>query len=559
MYKIETDTIEFKNLEERPVVYFATEYGITDSLPIYAGGLGILTGDMVEQASKSGLPFIAIGLLFSEGFMVTNAPLVNIVDPLFAGFTLVRDSLGKEIKISVPMKEGIFIARAWQLVKGSARLFLLDFDIEENDEIKRGIIASLYPPEFEKKISQEILLGIGGIRLIKALDIHPSIYHLNEGHTAFALMALAVENAEKLGGFSKALETFKPFVVATKHTPLPDAGLFFSKNDAEIYLSSYFKEMKIPLDEFFSKGIMEADVNIFSATRFLVINAIRVNAVSLMHSKEEKKLHEHSTLFPITNGVSRDRWQSEKLKDADLLKPEVFWREHMKHKEELAETVKRISGQDLIPNALTIVWAKRLTPYKRPELIFSDPEKLFNILANPNMPVQIIISGDANLSDPNAVSLLSSIKSALDVEFFKGKVIYLPRYSMTLAQVLSKGGDIWLNTPVPEREACGTSGMKACFNGVLNLTTNGGWVAEAKHQNIGWVLSEENLNLQLYSTLKDEIIPLFFDRPKGIPTGWIEKMKVSISEIEKNYSAKRMLDDYVTKLYFPSDSDKGRV
>ena len=423
-------------------------------------------------------------------------------------------------------------------------------------ELKRDIVASLYPKEFEKKLSQEILHGIGGLRLIKALDIHPSIYHLNEGHTAFALMALAAENSEKLGGFTQALEKFKQFVVATKHTPLPDAGLFFSKNDAQIYLDAYFKEMKIPLDDFFSQGIMEADASIFSTTRFLVRNAVRANAVSKMHAFEERRLHVHSTLFAITNGVSRDRWQSDKLKDAALLKPEVLWREHMKHKMELAEVVKKNSGQELIPNALTLVWAKRLTPYKRPELIFSDPEKLFNLLSNPNMPVQIIISGDANLSDERAVTLLSAITSALEEDFFKGKIIYLPRYSMTLAKALSKGGDIWLNTPVPEREACGTSGMKACLNGVLNLTTNGGWVAEARHQNIGWVLGEENLSSQIYRTLEEEIIPLYFDRPKGVPLGWIEKMKVAVSEIEKNYSAKRMLDDYVSKLYFPKEESK---
>ncbi len=555
MYKIETDTLEFRNLQERPVVYFSTEYGISDNLPIYAGGLGVLSGDTFEQAAQSGIPFVAIGLLFSQGFMVTNAPLVNIIDPLFAGFTKVKDQSGSEIKISVPMKEGIFYAKIWQLVKGSARLFLLDFDLEENDEIKRGIMASLYPQEFEKKISQEILLGIGGIKLIKALDIHPSIYHLNEGHTAFALMALAAENTEKLGSFDKALEMLKPFVVATKHTPLPDAGLFLSKSDIETYLSPYLKEMKIPIDDFFSKGIAETDVNIFPTSRFLVRNSIRANAVSKMHAIEEKRLHPHSKLFAITNGVSREKWQAEKLKDAKSLSPEVLWKEHMNHKMELAEVVKRISGQDLIPNALTLVWAKRLTPYKRPELIFSDPEKLYSILGNPNMPVQIIISGDANLSDDRAVSLLTVIKSMLEIDFFKGKIIYLPRYSMSLAQILTKGGDVWLNTPVPEREACGTSGMKACLNGVLNFTTNGGWVAEVKHQNIGWVLSEENLSADFYRILQDDIIPLYFDRPKGVPLSWVEKMKVSISEIEKNYSAERMLDDYVTKLYFPVPED----
>ncbi|MFA6463681.1 MAG: alpha-glucan family phosphorylase [Candidatus Paceibacterota bacterium] len=554
-YKIETDTHEFKNLEERPVVYFATEYGITDSLPIYAGGLGVLSGDTFEEASQRGLPFIAIGLLYSEGFKVTNVPLTSIVDPLFAGFTLVKNEEGQEIRVSVPMKEGVYIARVWQLKKNTARLFLLDFSVPENDEVKMSMVRELYPVEFEKKLTQEILLGIGGIRLIKALDIHPSIYHLNEGHTAFALMALACENAEKLGGFEKALTAFKPFVVATKHTPLPDAGLFLSKNDAENFLNPYFKEKKIPLSEFLSKG-EQTDPNIFSVTRFLVKNVVRANAVSKMHASAEKKLHEKSELFPITNGVSADRWQANVLKDAGLLRPEVLWREHMKHKEELAEMIKRNTGQDLIPTALTIVWAKRFTPYKRPEIIFNDPEKLYEILNNSVMPVQIIFSGDANTSDEHAVSMLSTLETLMQGELFKGKIIYLPRYSMSLAEILSKGADIWLNTPVPEREACGTSGMKACLNGVLNLTTNGGWVAEAKHQNIGWVLSEENLATQIYAILEEEIIPLFYDRPKGIPTLWIEKMKVAVMEIEKNFSTKRMLEEYVSKLYFPKIEKK---
>ncbi len=555
IYRIETDSMEFENLVERPVVYFATEYGISDNLPIYAGGLGVLSGDTIEEASERGLPFIAIGLLYSEGFKVTNAPLTSVVDPLFAGFTLIKDKEGKEVKISVPMKEGIYFARAWQLKKNTARLFLLDFSVPENDETKINMTKELYPVEFEKKLTQEILLGIGGLRLIKALNIHPSIYHLNEGHTAFALMALAAENSSKFGGFVKTLETFKPFVVATKHTPLPDAGLFISKNDAENFLGPYFKEMKINLDDFFTLGA-QTDQNVFSATRFLVKNVIRANAVSKMHASAEKKLHEHSQLFEITNGVSAHRWQANVLKDASLLKPEVLWREHMKHKEELALMIKRNTGQELVPNALTLVWAKRFTPYKRPEIIFSDPERLYEILNNPVMPVQIIISGEANTSDEHAVSMLSTLTSLLQGELFKGKIIYLPRYSMTLAETLSKGADIWLNTPVPEREACGTSGMKACLNGVLNLTTNGGWVAEAKHQNIGWVLPEENLVDMMYKTLKEEIIPLFFDRPKGIPTLWIEKMKVAISEIEKNFLTKRMLEDYVSKLYFPKDASK---
>ena len=167
------------------------------------------------------------------------------------------------------------------------------------------------------------------------------------------------------------------------------------------------------------------------------------------------------------------------------------------------------------------------------------------------MPVQIIISGDANTSDEHAVSLLSTIENLLQGQLFNGKIIYLPRYSISLAQVLSKGADVWLNTPVPEREACGTSGMKACLNGVLNLTTNGGWVAESKHENIGWVLSEEHLGIQIYEILEAEIIPLFYDRPKGVPYSWIEKMKLAVSEIENKFLTRRMLEDYVTQLYFP--------
>ncbi len=551
MYKIETDTYEFKNLEERPVVYFTTEYGISDNLPIYAGGLGVLAGDFLEQASESGLPFVAIGILYSEGFKVTNAPLTVIVDPLFAGFSLVKGEAGKEIKISVPMKEGNFFARIWQFKKGTARVFLLDFAIDDNDENKKSMISSLYPPEFEKKLTEEILLGVGGIRLLKALDIHPSIYHLNEGHTAFALVALASENTERLGGFGNALDAYKQFVVATKHTPLPDAGLFLSKSDATNFLGTYLKEMKVLFEDFFSKGTMEADANIFSTTRFLVRNAVRANAVSKMHASEEKKLHPHSALIPITNGVSTDRWQADILKDAALLNPEVLWKKHIKHKEDLAEMIKRMTGEEIFPNALTIVWAKRLTPYKRPELVFNDPERLFKILSNSTMPVQIIISGDANVSDQNAVSLLSSLNIFFQNQSFREKVIYLPHYSMSLAAVLSKGADIWLNTPVPEREACGTSGMKAAINGVLNLTTNGGWVYEAKHRNIGWVLFEEYIESEIYRVLEEEIIPLYFDRPKGLPLGWIEKMRTAITEVEKNFSAKRMLDDYVSKLYFP--------
>ncbi|MEO8637476.1 MAG: alpha-glucan family phosphorylase [Candidatus Taylorbacteria bacterium] len=554
------DTPEKKSqyLTKHPIAYFCAEYAIDDSIPIYAGGLGILAGDTILEAQEENIPFVAVGLFYRRGF--ASYPKISTknqspLDPAQSGFELVKNVRGDRILVSIPVGDREISCQAWVRTFGSAVLYLLDINIPENNEDDRKICTYLYPDSFENRMTHEIILGIGGVELLKLIHVNPSVYHLNEGHTGFAALALAVEymkNNTDAPRLADAIEKVRPLVVGTKHTILPGAGIFFTKEQCKKNLFRYLSQHGVSVDELLSLGTENDDAEIFSTTRFLLRVSARANAVSKLHSLAEAKVPSplHKELIPITNGINATRWMMPALGTSET-SAESLWSIHTEAKRQLFEYIKAVNGIELNPESLAIVWARRIVEYKQPLLIFSDVERLRRILTDAKKPVAIIFAGNAYAGDSDAVKLLEET-----LMFIKSmnlpNILYLHDYSLSLCKKLSAGADVWLNTPQNGKEASGTSGMKAGVNGALQFSVEDGWVGEANLKDSMWSIEGSNIAEVIYSTLENKIIPEFFNREGyGMPDTWIAKMQKTRAVVLKDYSTRRMLADYMSKLYFP--------
>lgn len=479
-----------------PVAFFCSEYALQDDPVMYAGGLGVLAGDYVLEIADQNFPFIAIGLKYG--------------DKVPEEFSLL------DFNIEIP---NIGNVRVWcSTLAENVQVYLLDAGT---------ITLKLYDPNLSIRIKQQIILGIGGIRLLKKLQIFPSVYHLNEGHTAMAAAAIVVERREDMDR-----------IVATKHTILSDAGLLISKSDLQEVIGEYSGKY---FEEIFEKGRHEANKEMFSTTKFLLSSAVRKNGVSLMHTVYEKKEHPSSQLIPITNGVYKKRWQAKEFHKAT---DEQLLNIKNKLRAKLCSYAEGFSGRKLNPNICTLVWARRFTSYKRPGLLFSDSARLANIVSNQRFPLQIIISGKAHPSDKEGGKMVEKVMAFSEDKSFGGRLAYLPNYSTSHTLKLVQGADIWLNTPVLGKEACGTSGMKAGLNGALQCSIPDGWVGEISLNGIGWSLPEGDTAGVLYDLLEHEILPCFYGEG-----GWISKMRSTMSLIEKTYTTARMLEQYEKELY----------
>lgn len=544
--------------DKNPIAFFSAEYGIEEKLHLYAGGLGILAGDFILEAGAQGAPFFAIGLFYPGGFSSHRKKgEANTEKELReSGFSEVVDEEGAPLRISIDVDSRVVTARAWVKHYGSARLYLLDTHLAENSEEDRTRTNYLYDSDNHSKMFQELVLGIGGVKLLRALHLTPSVYHLNEGHTSFVALALAAEYLHDHPaevGISTALKAVGAQIVATKHTILRGAGIYFTREEFGRLVGHYFARHHIDLEEFFSWGA-DDDPTLFSATKFLLQVARHENGVSMLHTVFEKQKHPHSTLIPITNGVHVPRWRSrawprkgiEGLSDAEIFSC------RMKAREALVDWLSRTYGAKLNAEALTLVWARRFAPYKRPDVLFRDPERLARILSLPERPVQVVISGIAHEADAEGQRVMREIIEYSRDPRFTGKLFYLPDYSIEIARELVAGGDVWLNTPERGKEACGTSGMKAAVNGVLQCSVSDGWVGEVDWASVGWVLPDEAVSETLYRYLEEEIAPLFFARgADDLPHEWISRVRKTIFLTEERYSASRMLEEYMEKLYFP--------
>ena len=584
---------------DRPIVYLCMEYGISRSLPIYSGGLGILAGDHVKTASDLGLPFIAVGLLYKHGYFRQEIDRDGRQREIFPEYKPeempIQPVLGKDGKpllIEVPIGEGTVYARAFEVRVGRVRIYLLDTDVPENSPEDRTVCDYLYNAEMDKRIKQEILLGIGGMRLLKALGIEPGVVHLNEGHPAFANLQRIAWYMEEGLTFTEALSIVRGTTVFTTHTPVPAGHDRFPIGEVKKRLSG-FLEGKENILELGREGDQ------LNMTLLAIRTSSYVNGVSQLHAEVSKRMWKD--LWPdvpideipiegITNGVHTMTWvhnEMRKLFDryigkvwrehtnlegiwfaVERIPDEELWEAHLEAKRQFLELLRRkvllrnqrLGTDDPLPNidenALIIGFARRFATYKRATLILSDLERLKKILNDPERPVYIVFGGKAHPRDEAGKEFLRRVYEVSQMPEFRGKIFVMENYDMGSARLMVAGVDVWLNNPRRPMEASGTSGMKAGLNGVLNASIFDGWWVEGYNGKNGWVIGEESTEPEsetddakdaqsLYELLEREIVPTYYDNRER----WIYMMKESIKSIAPRFSTHRMVKEYMDRFY----------
>jgi len=588
---------------DKPIVYLCMEYGISKSLPIYSGGLGILAGDHIKTASDLGLPFIAIGLLYKHGYFKQEIDVNGRQIEVFPSYNpeempmkQIFKENGEPLLIEVPIEDRIVYARVFEVNVGRVKLYLLDTDVEENSEEDRKICDYLYNAEPDKRIKQEILLGIGGMRLLKALKIEPGVIHLNEGHPAFANFERIAWYMKEGLSFEEALEVVRGTSVFTTHTPVPAGHDVFPVWFVEEKLERFLKGL--PKDKFLTLGMVEMQDN-FNMSLLAIRTSNFVNGVSKLHAEVTKMMWlnlwkgvplDEIPIEGITNGIHTATWVHEKMARLydrylgrvwrehvnlegiwyaiERIPDEELWESHLEAKKDLIELIKRKLGErntrlgidspvpEIDENALIIGFARRFATYKRATLILTDLERLKRIVNHPERPVYIIFAGKAHPRDEAGKEFLRRVYEVSQMPEFRGKIIVVENYDMGSARLMVAGVDVWLNNPRRPLEASGTSGMKAGLNGVLNLSIYDGWWVEGYNGRNGWVIGEETTEPEteeddirdaqsLYDILENEVIPLYYENREA----WIGMMKESIKSIAPRFSTHRMVKEYMTKFY----------
>ncbi|MBN2391764.1 MAG: alpha-glucan family phosphorylase [Anaerolineae bacterium] len=606
------------------IAYFSFEFGITECLTIFAGGLGILAGDHIKSSSDLGLPLVGVGLLYQQGYFrqylnQAGWQQESYVDNHFDNLPLriARDADGNPLTIGVEFPGRVVTARIWRADVGRAVLYLLDTNTPENTRPEdRDITDQLYGGDQDMRIRQEILLGIGGYRALQVLGLDPTVYHMNEGHSAF----LALEWTHCLMdrykvNFYEAREATSAGLVFTTHTPVPAGHDRFPPQLMEYYFKDYVaNHLKLSWNDFLALG--RQNPYDYGEPFCMTILALRMsaysNGVSRLHGVVTRQMWER--LWPgvpqseipishVTNGVhilswiSRDmkvlydrylgpRWREEPADQAvwqraGHIAAEELWRTHERRRERLVAFARQrlrqqleqrgvpqseieSSDEALDPEALTIGFGRRFATYKRATLLLRDPERLARILNDPERPVQILFAGKAHPHDNPGKELIQKIVGLARQEAFRPKLVFLEDYDMTIARYMVQGVDVWLNTPRRPREASGTSGMKAAANGVLNLSILDGWWDEAYTPSVGWAIGRgeiyDNTDEQdqveaetLYDLLERDIIPMFYDRGRdNLPRRWIGHMKNSIGALSYVFNTNRMVAEYTNRFYMPS-------
>jgi starch phosphorylase len=578
------------------IAYFSAEFGLTELLPIYAGGLGVLAGDHLKSASDLRLPLVGVGLFYKHGYFrqslapgkgQTESSLAVDPDRLPVSVALLPDHVSPMVTVKVGERDVHVLIRIVQV--GRIPLLLLDTDVNENHEEDRAITAALYGGDHEMRIRQEIVLGIGGLRALDLLRLRPTVRHINEGHAAFVglekIRQLVVDDGIS---FTEARERAAAGNVFTTHTPVPAGIDRFSPDLVSRYLAEYVPATGLSVEEFLRLG-QEATGNPgepFSMAVFALRLCGHANAVSQLHARVSRRLwlgllpelaDEDVKIRAITNGVHRPTWTAPEIAALSLVEsPErvnraEFWSAHERLRSRLVDSCRTrlraaatspeesaAAENSLDPKALTIGFARRFATYKRANLILRDPDRLARILSA--APVQILFAGKAHPHDEPGKDLIRSIAAFAEDPRFRGKIVLLPDYDMRLARTLVAGCDVWLNNPVRPHEASGTSGMKAAMNGVLNMSVLDGWWDEAPYEETGFVIGaatdyapDEEVATSLYEVLENQVIPLFFRRDEaGLPQGWIEKMIQSASRIGRQFSSDRMVLQYLEQSYVPA-------
>jgi len=609
------------DLTEKIMAYFSFEFGLHESMPFYAGGLGILSGDHLKEASDLGMPLVGVGFIYEQGYFVQKItedgwqetsyyhfdfeemPIISVVDQNGDPITISIDLPGREVK-----------ARVWMIQVGRVPLFLLDSSIAENKPSDRTLTSRLYSSDLEVRISQEMLLGIGGVRALRALGYEPDLWHMNEGHSAFLTLERVREIIETGKTFNEAAAAVRNSNIFTTHTPVPAGNDAFPIWLIDKYFPGYWEELGLTRDQFINVGKQAMEWGeTFSMPVLAFYLSNHANAVSELHGEVARKMW--NVLWPekktddvpiasITNGIHVGFWMARRMKLLferyfgmdwyDHLDEPDMWtqienipdlelwdvRRHLKRKlinyaiesaREHWKSGKRHASQVIADGvmldqySLTIGFARRFATYKRANLLFSDYERLLRLVSNVDMPLQIILAGKAHPADEPGKLLIQQVYRAAKDYKFGGRIVFLENYDLNIARLMVQGVDVWMNTPRRPNEASGTSGMKAALNGTLNFSILDGWWREGYNGSNGWAIGDEtdfdDPNEQdakdaasLYDVLEHEIIPLYYqNRAMGDASPeWMAKIKENIRTLAWQFSTRRMLKDYMSKMYIPA-------
>jgi starch phosphorylase len=604
-------------LTNRPIAYFSMEFGLHEMLPIYSGGLGVLSGDHLKEASDLGLPLVGIGLMYAEGYFsqrITEDGWQESINRMlnFADLPVlpVNAEDGRRLTIEVEFPDRQVSVQIWEVRVGRVPLYLLDSNVEANAAADRSLTARLYWADLDHRIMQEMLLGIGGVRALRALGYNPSVWHMNEGHAAFLTLERARELVQAGHEFAHAMDATRSHNIFTTHTPVPAGNDEFPLWLVEKHLAAIWPQLKLEREQFFDLARRRwPEGETFSMGVLALRNSEGRNGVSELHGRLARKMwaflwpdcpEDRIPITHVTNGVHTSNWMARRVRNlldahlgadwyAHLDEPELWssldaipddelWaiRLHLKRKlafymrERVRERwteggyhpVQVVSSGVLInPYALTIGFARRFATYKRASLILSDMSRLLDMINRPNRPVQIIFAGKAHPADEAGKRLIQQVYREVKRAEVNGRLVFLEDYDINLARYFVQGVDVWMNTPRRPLEASGTSGMKAALNGVLNFSVLDGWWREAFNGQNGWAIGgDEQLDSSeeqdqedaesLYSSLEHDIIPLYYERdPKEISHRWLARVKESMKTIIPRFSARRMVKEYVERLY----------
>jgi starch phosphorylase len=600
------------------IAYFSAEFGIHESLPIYSGGLGVLAGDHVKEASDLGLPFVAVGFIYPQGYFRQELDhsgwqnaiynKINFAD-IPAVPALTAD--GREVVVDVELPGRTIYAKVYRLQVGRVQLLLMDTDIHPNSPQDRELSARLYGGDQEMRIAQEIVLGIGGVRALRQLGLNPTVWHMNEGHSAFLVIELMRERVKQGITAADALDELRSHAVFTTHTPVPAGNDAFPLHMMDKYFENYWPQLGLDREQFMNIALQQQHWGPTFAMTVLALRGSRDhNGVSKLHGhvargmwqwlyEDEGKSRDEVPITSITNGVHTGSWLAPAMRrlydeamgknwersidDTALwekiraIPDATLWETRQGLKRELVafarERVRRRQVRMNIPaaepvldeNAFTIGFARRFATYKRATLLFKDIERLKYMLNHPERPMQIVFAGKAHPADDPGKLFIQQVYQMSQQPGFQGKIIFIEEYDMCVARYLVAGVDVWLNTPRRPHEASGTSGQKASLNGAVNVSILDGWWPEAYNGKNGWAIGEEreyfNYDEQdwkdsqhLYHILENEVLPAFYERgADGVPHGWMEYVKEAIVTCAPVFSTRRMVKEYVTRLYLQAE------
>ncbi|MCL2338016.1 MAG: alpha-glucan family phosphorylase [Firmicutes bacterium] len=600
------------------IAYFSAEFGLHESYPVYSGGLGLLAGDHCKAASDLGLPFIGVGLIYKYGYFTQLINREGQQEEYYAyhnfremPVTPVLDQNGKEIIIAVELPGRSVYARIWRMNVGRCQIIFLDADMNANSAEDQALTAQLYGGNQDTRISQEILLGIGGVRALRAMGFQPTVWHINEGHAAFLLLERMREMIQERGlPVGSVMEQLRANTIFTTHTPVPAGHDVFSAEMVELYLGHFYNQLSLSREQFYELGSDEMRPG-FNMTLLALKNAGFCNGVSRLHGQVTRTMFHHLykhlpeeevPIGHVTNGVHTLTWLAPGMRElfnsylekdwaTSLSEPDCWsgvhripnqelWNMHCLQKEKTLafarkklveqrmrnrETMDRVTEVDdyLQTETLTIGFSRRFATYKRADLLFRDLERLNKLVNNPERPVQFVFAGKAHPADIPGHDLIKMINQVTKDDRFRGKVVFLENYDINVSRYLLQGVDVWLNTPRRPLEASGTSGMKAALNGVLNCSVKDGWWPEAYNGENGFVVGtdwefpdEETQDRYdfnaLYTLLEEDVVPIYYDREGGLPNQWVKMMKESIKSIAPCFSTERMVMEYARHYYLPA-------